>query len=158
MFPSGATCLPVDCCFSELALWKSSPACWSITKRTSSSSHWKLTNWLILNFKHNYIYIRYMYYWYSSPPMEICGLNWLWLSLFRPFGLHLPWTYVVLTDCGYHCLDPLVYTSHNQLKPHPKGLSNDSHNQFRSQPKGLSNVSHKQLWPHMSMGGVNQRV
>jgi hypothetical protein len=30
-------------CFSELALWKSNSACWSSTKRTSSSYHWKLT-------------------------------------------------------------------------------------------------------------------
>jgi len=43
MCPSGATCLPVDCCFSELALWKSNSACWSSTKRISSSCHWKLT-------------------------------------------------------------------------------------------------------------------
>jgi hypothetical protein len=43
MCPSGATCLPADCCFSELALWKSNSACWSCTKRNSSSSHWKLT-------------------------------------------------------------------------------------------------------------------
>jgi hypothetical protein len=27
-----------------------------------------------------------------------------------------PWTYVVLTDCGYHCLDPLVYTSHEHMQ------------------------------------------
>ena len=27
----------------QLALWKSNWACWSRTKRTSSSSHWKLT-------------------------------------------------------------------------------------------------------------------
>ena len=40
---SGATCLPTDCCFSELALLKSNSAYWSRTKRTSSSSHWKLT-------------------------------------------------------------------------------------------------------------------
>ena len=43
MCPSGATCLPADCCFSELALLKSNSACLSRTKRTSSSSHWKLT-------------------------------------------------------------------------------------------------------------------
>jgi hypothetical protein len=30
-------------CPSELALYKSNSACWSRTKRTSSSSHWKLT-------------------------------------------------------------------------------------------------------------------
>jgi hypothetical protein len=35
--------LSADCCFSELALCKSNSACWSSTKRTSSSSHWKLT-------------------------------------------------------------------------------------------------------------------
>jgi hypothetical protein len=40
---SGATCLPTDCCFSELALLKSNSACWSRTKWTSSSYHWKLT-------------------------------------------------------------------------------------------------------------------
>jgi hypothetical protein len=39
----GATCLSADCCFSELALYKSNSVCWSSTKRTSSSSHWKLT-------------------------------------------------------------------------------------------------------------------
>jgi hypothetical protein len=39
----GATCLPADCCFGELALYKSNSACCSSTKRTSSSSHWKLT-------------------------------------------------------------------------------------------------------------------
>ena len=35
--------IPADCCFSELALLISNSACWSRTKRTSSSSHWKLT-------------------------------------------------------------------------------------------------------------------
>jgi hypothetical protein len=43
MCPSEVTCLPADCCFCELALWKSNSTCWSRTKRTSSSSHWKLT-------------------------------------------------------------------------------------------------------------------
>ena len=43
MWPSGATCLPADCCFNELVLYKSSLACWSSTKRTSPSYHWKLT-------------------------------------------------------------------------------------------------------------------
>jgi hypothetical protein len=38
MRPSGATCLPADCCFSELALYKSNAACWFRTMRTSSSS------------------------------------------------------------------------------------------------------------------------
>jgi hypothetical protein len=33
----------LDCCFSELALLKSNSACWSRTKWTSSSYHWKLT-------------------------------------------------------------------------------------------------------------------
>jgi hypothetical protein len=42
MCPSGATCLPVDCWFSDLALLKFNSACWSRTKRTSSSSHCKL--------------------------------------------------------------------------------------------------------------------
>ena len=37
--PSESTCLPMDCCFSELALYKSNSACCSSTKRTSSSSH-----------------------------------------------------------------------------------------------------------------------
>jgi hypothetical protein len=45
-----------------------------------------------------------------------CDLNWLWLSLFKPFGCGLNWLWlslfrrlvVVLIDCGYHCLDPLV--------------------------------------------------
>ena len=32
---SGATCLPVDCCFCELALCKPISDCWSSTKRTS---------------------------------------------------------------------------------------------------------------------------
>ena len=36
---SKATCLSTDCCFSELALLKSNKACWSSTKRASSSSH-----------------------------------------------------------------------------------------------------------------------
>ena len=36
MCPSGATCLHADCCFSN-------SACWSRKKRTSSSSHCKLT-------------------------------------------------------------------------------------------------------------------
>ena len=39
MRPSGAICLPADCCFSELSLYKSNSVCWSRTKRTSSSSH-----------------------------------------------------------------------------------------------------------------------
>jgi len=42
MCPSRATCLPEDC-FSEPALLKSNSACWSETKRISSSFHWKLT-------------------------------------------------------------------------------------------------------------------
>jgi hypothetical protein len=37
------TCLSTHCCFNKLALSKSNQACWSSTKRTSSSSHWKLT-------------------------------------------------------------------------------------------------------------------
>jgi hypothetical protein len=36
---SGMKCLPVDCCFNELALKKSNWACWSRWKCTSSSSH-----------------------------------------------------------------------------------------------------------------------
>jgi hypothetical protein len=44
MCPSGATCLPMDCCFSDLALYISNSACCSITKWTPSSSyHWQLT-------------------------------------------------------------------------------------------------------------------
>jgi hypothetical protein len=39
MCQSGETCLAKDCCFSELALYKSSLACWSSTKWTSLSSH-----------------------------------------------------------------------------------------------------------------------
>jgi hypothetical protein len=41
MCPSRVTCLPADCCFSKLALYKSNSACWSRTERTSSN--WKLT-------------------------------------------------------------------------------------------------------------------
>ena len=40
LFPPQTTCI---CCFRQLALLKSHLACWSRTKRTSSSSHWKLT-------------------------------------------------------------------------------------------------------------------
>jgi hypothetical protein len=40
MCPNGTTCLPTDCCFSDLALYKSNSACWSRTKRASSSFHW----------------------------------------------------------------------------------------------------------------------
>jgi hypothetical protein len=36
MCSSGATCLFADCCFSDLALYKSNSACCSSTKRTSS--------------------------------------------------------------------------------------------------------------------------
>jgi ribosomal protein L39E len=43
MCPSGPTCLPADCCVSELALLKSDSACCCSTKWTSSSLHWKLT-------------------------------------------------------------------------------------------------------------------
>ena len=43
MCPSGPTCLSAECCFNELALCKSNSTCWSRTKLTSSSSHWKLT-------------------------------------------------------------------------------------------------------------------
>ena len=43
MFPSEATYLAADWCLSELALQKSNSACWSRTRRTSSSSHWKFT-------------------------------------------------------------------------------------------------------------------
>ena len=35
--PSGAICLPIDYCFSGLALSRSNQLCWSSTKRTSSS-------------------------------------------------------------------------------------------------------------------------
>ena len=38
MCPSGATCLPADCCFSELALSICNSGCCSSTKRTSSLS------------------------------------------------------------------------------------------------------------------------
>ena len=34
---SGVSCLPTDCCFTELGLQKSNSACWSSTKQTSSS-------------------------------------------------------------------------------------------------------------------------
>jgi len=37
MFPIGATCLYADCCFGELALYKSNWVCLSGTKRTSTS-------------------------------------------------------------------------------------------------------------------------
>jgi hypothetical protein len=40
---SGATCLTADCCFSERAICKLNSASLSRIKRTSSSSHWKLT-------------------------------------------------------------------------------------------------------------------
>ena len=43
MCPSGATCISAYCCLSKQALYKSNEACWSSTKRTSSSSHRKLT-------------------------------------------------------------------------------------------------------------------
>ena len=43
MCPNGATCLSTESCFSMLALYKSNSACWSGTKRTSSSSHWTVT-------------------------------------------------------------------------------------------------------------------
>ena len=43
MCPSGATCLSVGCGFSELAMWKSNSACWSIIKRTSSSHDQNVT-------------------------------------------------------------------------------------------------------------------
>ena len=41
MCASGAKCLSVDCCFSELELCKYNKVYWSRTKRISSS-HWKL--------------------------------------------------------------------------------------------------------------------
>ena len=40
--PSGATCLYPDCCFSELALYKSNSSYCSRTKWTPSSSQWKI--------------------------------------------------------------------------------------------------------------------
>jgi hypothetical protein len=58
MCPSWATCLFEDWCFVELALQKSNSACWSCTKRTSSSSHWKLT------------WIRYFYYYMHIHQKE----------------------------------------------------------------------------------------
>ena len=66
---------------------------------------WHL-DWLILHFKHNYIYIRYMYYWYLQFFNNV---------IINKTKVHLPWTYVVLTDYGNHCLDPLVYTSHGHM-------------------------------------------
>jgi hypothetical protein len=59
MCPSRAICLPADCCFSELALWKSNWACWSSTKRTSSLfeyacelwDNWGIGNWNNFNWK-----------------------------------------------------------------------------------------------------------
>ena len=62
MCPSGATCLLVDCCLSELAHKKSDSACWFRTTRTSSSFHWKLTrhdiaekflNWRLTTITHS---------------------------------------------------------------------------------------------------------
>ena len=42
--PNGARCIPADCCFSELALYKSNEGCRSSTKRTSPlSSHQNVT-------------------------------------------------------------------------------------------------------------------
>jgi hypothetical protein len=42
--PSGATCLPINCCFNKLALLKFyNQACWSGKKRTPSSSHRNVT-------------------------------------------------------------------------------------------------------------------
>ena len=38
-FPIGASCLPVECCFSVLAQYKSNSAFWSRIKRVPSSSH-----------------------------------------------------------------------------------------------------------------------
>ena len=38
----GAIGRSANCCFSGVALYKSNSACWSRTKRTSSSFHWKL--------------------------------------------------------------------------------------------------------------------
>jgi hypothetical protein len=43
MCPCGATCLPVDCSFSELALKKSNSMCWSSTIQTSLMTH-SMTN------------------------------------------------------------------------------------------------------------------
>ena len=55
--------LSADCCFSKLALWKSHSACWSRTKRISSS-YWKLTcsridivkNWWVDDKQQSFIY------------------------------------------------------------------------------------------------------
>ena len=38
----GATGRSANCCFSGVALYKFNSACWSRTKQTSSSFHWKL--------------------------------------------------------------------------------------------------------------------
>jgi hypothetical protein len=46
---SGATCLPVDCCFSSTSTLKSISACWSSTKQTSSSFHKKCNMFLCKN-------------------------------------------------------------------------------------------------------------
>jgi hypothetical protein len=43
VLPSGATCLTVNGCYSELTLSKPNWACWSSAKRTSSSSHQNTT-------------------------------------------------------------------------------------------------------------------
>ena len=54
MCPSGATCLPADCCFSELELYKSNSACWCSTIKLFSPRYcWTIAE-LALNNNHSF--------------------------------------------------------------------------------------------------------
>ena len=72
---SGASCLSVDCCFSELALEKSNSACWSSTKKNylhlikNNFSPW--SSWTISHlFKNNYSLLTIIHLWVLKPWME----------------------------------------------------------------------------------------
>ena len=101
MCQSGVTCLSPDCCFSELPLIKSNQACWSSTKQTLSSSHWKLTrsrhdiaekllSWRSATTTHSlihslmlhaYLFIREA----TNTNFKVVGLTW-----FNPINIRSP--------------------------------------------------------------------
>jgi hypothetical protein len=59
-----ATCLPADCCFSELAPYKSNSPCWSSPKRTSSSFQLKINTY-------DFCVFLYIYIWFLCISIHL---------------------------------------------------------------------------------------
>ena len=131
MCPSGATCLPVDGCFSEQVLCKSN-SCWSRTKRTSSSSHWKLTsrqeistkvlNWRILCCQFLWIvhfWLPLQYYltfiwWKENISYSVTTSSW---TLFGRTTNYIIMEYIIQRVANNLCIQPKrLYINYLQLK------------------------------------------